>query len=107
MTTYNFPDHIGGDTFKAREITFGFDLTGAKIDMQFKSIKGGGVAFSWSTVDDTFSITDPVNGVILMKSRILDERKDGYIYDLQIVNSNQDVQTYFGGRINITQGITK
>jgi len=106
MTTYNFPDHIKGDTFKSREITFGFDLTGAKIDMQFKSIKGGRVVFTWSTTEDSISITDAINGVVLMKTRVLGYRKDSYIYDLQITNSNGDVRTYFGGKINITQDIT-
>jgi hypothetical protein len=106
METYNFPNHRKGDTFKAREIVLGFDITGATIKMQFKIPSVNQVVFAWLTSDNTFTITNAVTGTIEMTSRILDFAKNTYVYDFQVTDANGNVTTYFDGSIKIIQDIT-
>jgi len=106
MTTYNFPNHRKGDTFKARQIVLGFNITGATIKMQFRLAGASNVSFEWSTVGSTFVVTDAATGTITMNKRILDFKPATYVYDFQITDSNGDVTTYFQGSILIEQDIT-
>lgn len=106
MSTYNFPNHKKGDTFRARQINFGFNITGAIIKMQFRIAGASTVSFEWSTVDNTFNVTNATTGIVTMSKRILDFKPAKYVYDLQITDSNGNVTTYFEGSILITQDIT-
>jgi hypothetical protein len=106
MTTYNFPTHVKGDTFKARQITLGFDITGAEIKMQFKLSGSIQPSFEWSTVDNSFTVSNASTGVIVMTKKILDFNPASYVYDLQIEDSNGDVATHFKGSLTIEQDIT-
>ena len=108
MKEYNFPNHLKGDSFKARKITFGFDLTGSRIDIQFKQNIGSAKnVFFWSTFNQTITINDALNGVITLKERILDIPKNIYHYDCQIINSSGFVKTYLYGKIQVDQDITE
>lgn len=106
MTTYNFPNHTKGDTFKSRQITLGFDITGAEIKMQFKLARTIQPSFEWSTVDSSFTIDNAVTGVITMTSKVLNFTPATYIYDLQIKDADDNVTTYFKGSLIIEQDIT-
>tara|TARA_R110000782_G_scaffold161293_1_gene253328 strand:- start:120 stop:452 length:333 start_codon:yes stop_codon:yes gene_type:complete len=108
MIEYNFPDHLKGDSFKSRKITFGFDLTGSRVDIQFKqSIGSSKSTFSWSTFNTTIEVFDAINGVIILKGRILDVPKNTYYYDCQIIDASGFVKTYFYGKMQINQDITE
>lgn len=106
MTTYNFPTHKKGDTFKARQINFGFSVAGCIIKMQFKIEGASTVSFEWSTVDSSFLVTNATTGLVTMNKKILNFKSATYLYDLQITDSNGNVTTYFEGSILITQDIT-
>lgn len=106
MTTYNFPNHTKGDTFKSREITLGFDVTDAEIKMQFKLPGSIQAAFEWSTVDDSFVVTNAATGVLTMNSKDLDLKPSTYVYDFQVKDSNDNIKTYFKGALTIEQDIT-
>jgi hypothetical protein len=107
MTTYNFPNHYKGDTFRAKQISLGFDITGATIKMQFKQQGANAVAFEWLTSDNTIEVINATLGIIRMKTRILDFNTVSYFYDFQITTSNGDVTTYFNGSMKILQDISK
>lgn len=106
MTIYNFPNHRKGDTFRSRQITLGFNITGAEIKMQFKLSGTINTSFFWSTTDNSIIINDALNGVITMNSKLLDEKPLSYVYDFQIKDSAGNVTTYFKGAILIEQDIT-
>tara|TARA_R110000782_G_C14451110_1_gene372132 strand:- start:162 stop:491 length:330 start_codon:yes stop_codon:yes gene_type:complete len=107
MTKYNFPIHLKGDTFKAKQFTFNIDLTGARIDMQFKKISGAKTAFAFSTFDNTITFVDSLNGIFKLEKFILNADAGIYLYDLQVINSNGDVQTFLSGQIQITDDVTQ
>lgn len=101
---YNFPNHIKGDTFKERRINLGFDITNAVIQMQFKVADV--TYFEWSTIDETFIVENAAEGIIVMTSAILDYAPISYLYDLQVIDVDGNVTTYFNGSLLIVQDIT-
>ena len=103
---YNFPNHIKGDTFKARQINFGFNITGATIKMQFKFSGDPDVAFQWSTVDGSFTVNNAATGLITMNNKVINVTPGTYKYDLQIKDFNNITTTYFGGVMIIEQDVT-
>lgn len=104
IPTWNIKTHIKGNTFNSRKITFPFDITNCRIDMQFRKQANDTIAFAWSTEDDTF---DKISATeITMKARILDVPDGIYISDLQVIFSPTDILTYFKARIEIEQDIT-
>jgi hypothetical protein len=107
MDIYNFPNHTKGDTFTTREINLGFDITGSTIKMQFKLSGSIQSAFAWSTLDNTFTVNNPLTGAITMNKRILDLKPATYVYDFQVTDSLGNVTTYFKGSILIIQDITQ
>ena len=106
MTTYNFPNHTKGDTFKARQITLGFDVTGAEIKMQFKLPGSIQAAFEWSTVDDSFVVTNAATGVLIMTKMDLNFKPSAYVYDFQVKDADDNIKTYFKGSLLIEQDTT-
>tara|TARA_R110000782_G_scaffold3216_2_gene11859 strand:- start:225 stop:551 length:327 start_codon:yes stop_codon:yes gene_type:complete len=107
MAVYNFPDQLKGDTFKARQITFNFDITGARIDIQFKLIGSAQPVFFWSTFDNTITVSNTTTGVIIMTEKTINAASNIYLYDVQITDSNGKIQTYFGGKLKLIQDITR
>lgn len=106
---YDFKNHTKGDTFKARQFTFPFIITGASILMQFRlkptSATLNASMYEWKTSDNSFEIISPY--VAVMKSKIIDQDAGVYDYDLQITFPNGDVFTYFKGSQKITQDISR
>jgi len=106
MTIYNFPNHTKGDTFRARQITLGFDITDLEIKMQFKLQGAPQPSFEWSTIDNSFTVSNVLTGVIIMNSKVLDLRPLTYVYDLQTKDLDGNVTTYFKGSLTIEQDTT-
>ena len=101
---WNIKPHIKGDTFNSRKITFPFDITYCRIDMQFRKQPNDTIVFEWSTEDDTFEKLSSTE--IIMKSRILNEKVDIYYSDLQVTFQDGTVYTYFKANLQILQDIT-
>ena len=106
LDIYNFPPHTKGDTFKAREIIFNFDASGAVVLMQFRNSTNNILGFEFKTSDGSIDMTDASNGVILMVSKIIDVAPGTYIYDIQLEQAGV-VTTYFKGNIQIYQDISR
>lgn len=106
MNVYNFPDHIKGDTFKQRRITLGFDISESQVKMQFKIPDNSNSFFEWSTEDESFIVEDASQGILLMNKAILDYPALTYFYDLQVIDSEFDVNTYIKGSLSILNDTT-
>jgi hypothetical protein len=106
---YDFKNHTKGDTFKARQFTFPFIITGASILMQFRfkptSPTINTSMYEWKTDDDSFEIISDY--VAVMNSKIIDSMAGVYEYDLQITFPSGDVFTYFKGSQKIVQDISR
>ena len=104
IPTWTIKNHIKGNTFNAREITFPFDITNCRIDMQFRKQANDTIVFAWSTEDNTFDKISTTK--IVMNQRILDVQPAVYISDLQVIFQNENVITYFKVRLEVEQDIT-
>jgi hypothetical protein len=102
----NFNDNVKGDTFPQKQITFNFDITNAKIEMQFKTQTNSKPAFFWSTEDNSIEIIDNINGVVIMHNKIINVAPAPYLYDCEIIFEDGTTTTYFGGTLTILQDIT-
>lgn len=103
QSTGNF-DFIKGDTLNSRKITFPFEITNCRIDMQFRKQANDTIVFKWSTEDDTFEKIS--ENEIIMKSINLNFPPYNYISDLQVIFENGTILTYFKASLNIVQDIT-
>jgi len=111
MSTYNFPTHVQGDTFNGVSFTVtvnsvALDLTSAIVECEFNR-----VGFSRREVLTTVSsggitITDAANGIFEVDEQIISWPPGIYTYDCEIILSNGNVKTYFGGTWEITADIT-
>jgi hypothetical protein len=104
--------HVNGDTIKAKLITIPYDITGFDFLMQFRKkvigVNENPVAFEWSTTDDSFEITDAVNGKILMNKKNIRITELGeYVADFQMIRANNDVETKFSASMVIIQDISR
>jgi hypothetical protein len=104
IQTWAIKPHIKGDTFNSRKITFPFDITDCRIDMQFKVTVRAGISFAWSTEDNTFEKISSTE--VIMKSRILGEAVSGYISDLQVSFEDGTIYTYLRANLQILQDVT-
>lgn len=98
-----------GDTFKAKVLTFPFDITGKSFLMQFRKAEIGPnenpVAFEWSTADGTFEISSPTT--LLMKKKLIDVESSLYISDLQMILADGDKETLFNAKIVIEEDYSR
>ncbi len=106
MTVYNFPDHVKGNTFKERKIKLGFNITGADVKMQFKVADNSNPFFEWSVSGDNLIVDNATQGILLMNKAILDFPPVTYFYDLQVIDADGNVTTYFKGSLSILNDIT-
>jgi hypothetical protein len=58
------------------------------------------------TLDNTFTVNNPLTGAITMNKRILDLKPATYLYDFQVTDSLGNVTTHFNS-ILIIQDITQ
>lgn len=100
-----------GDTLKAKVITIPFDITGCTFLMQFRKATIGAneneVAFEWKSSDDSFEITDAVNGKLLMKKKKIEVDFSIYDSDFQITYANGDVETLFNAKIEVKEDYSR
>lgn len=111
LKTWDIGCHKNRDTFKAKVITFPFDITDNTFVMQFRKaeigVNNNPVAFFWSTSDDSFEITDAVNGVLQMKKQVIDVEQGLYVSDIQRTLPNGDIETLFDAKIKIVEDISR
>lgn len=110
---YNFKSHYKGDTWDGAVFTFTdqdsnpIDLTGSTIRMKFrKGNINGAVSLSLDSLGNGIILSDAVNGVVTIQSRILDINSGLHFYDMEITFADSRVKTYVKGNITITQDIT-
>lgn len=116
MTTYNFPTHVKGDTFKSKkiqissikdEISSFLDLTGCQITIQFKGSVNSPVVFDFKTSNSTILITNATEGEFELQSRIINVLASTYVYDVQITFPDSSVKTYFRGSMKVESDVTR
>ena len=109
---YNFKDHTKGDTFKAINFTLDedgtpVDLTGASIRMMVKlNATDTNFALEVSTSSGGMLITDAANGAFTFEEQIIDIDAAKYVYDIEITDTNGNVNTYIKGSWHILQDVT-
>lgn len=110
--TYNIPKHRRGDTWKGinaigiRINGVPVNLSGARVDMEFREDYDAPVAFSLSTTTSTISIL-PSLSAFTIPPILVDIPPATYKYDTQITFANGTVDTYMDGTWEIYFDITK
>lgn len=98
-----------GDTFKAKIITFPYDITGMTFLMQFRKAEIGTnnnpVAFEWTTDDNSFEITSSTT--LLMNKKVIEVEQGFYVSDFQQTRVNGDKETLFDANIKIIEDISR
>ena len=116
-TTYDFPDHVRGDTME--KVTFTvtvnaspLDLTSAIIKMDLRKasdreVNDGDLLKQFTTVaSGGITITDAVNGVFEVDEQVVDVIPGTHDYDIEFALSGGEVKTYISGNWTITQDVT-
>jgi hypothetical protein len=109
---YNFPNHCKGDTFQGVEFTLNrnaapIDLTGASLRMMLRLDKTvSPPALTLSSPSGGLTITDAVNGVFTVDKQIISIDAGDYFYDIELTESNGDINTYIAGKWVILQDTT-
>jgi hypothetical protein len=110
--TYTIPKHRRGDTWKginAIGIKINgtpINLSGARIDMEFREDYDAPVAFSLSTTTSTISVL-PSLSAFTIPPILIDIPPANYKYDTQITSRLGIVDTYMDGTWEIYFDITK
>lgn len=112
VATYNFPDHIKGDTFSGVQFevlvnAVALDLTDADITMQIRENYSSANKIEYSTANAKLEITDAVAGKFTFKEQIVDVAPKKYVYDIQILLPNGKKHTYIKGVWVITCDVTR
>ena len=68
------------------------NLTGVKIIIDFLWVKNGEPVFSFSTLDGTITIPNPLNGVVFMQSRLITVPENRYMFDVKLTLANGDIK---------------
>lgn len=108
--TYDFPDHVKGDTFEGVQFTItvnssALNLTGATIRMQMRLNSNAPVVKEFS-VGNGLTLTTPASGIFTFNKQVISVPPGVYYYDIQITLSNGDIKTYITGTWTIIQDIT-
>jgi len=102
IATYNFEDHISGDTFSGVQFEVlvnasALNLTGAAIKMQLKESASSKMIAEFSVANSKLEITDAVAGKFSFKKQIVEVCPKNYVYDIEIILANNDKHTYIKG----------
>lgn len=111
--TYNIPTHRRGDTTAAVTFTFErgdplepIDLTGAAINIKFRDRTTKKVALSL-TVGSGITITSALDGEAKINKGAMTPLEAGvYLYDVELIESNGDKNTYIAGTKTVQLDIT-
>jgi hypothetical protein len=105
-TIYNLKDHYKGSTLHPLHIKFNFDITGATIICQVKSIQCPKIIHEWKTGLNITTI-DALNGeVVLNQVNKFNPLAGNYVYDLQIDFEDGTSESYMKGCLKVIQDIT-
>ena len=105
--TYNFPDHIKGDTFKGVNFTVTVNTVALPISAVKMELKLAYNTPSALTLSNGAGITiSNVTGVFTIDNQIIDIPAGNYIYDIEITTQSGDVDTYINGTWKILPGVT-
>jgi hypothetical protein len=110
--SYNFPDHIKGDTFdgvifEILENNLPVDLTSAVINMDLRTSQAAETAaVRFSTSTNELEITDAVNGIFKFKEQIVNIAAATYYYDIEIIFASGRVKTWISGKWKMKQDVT-
>ena len=110
--TYNIPKHRRGDTWRGINAIgikvngTPINLSGARIDMEFREDYDAPVAFSLSTTTSTISVL-PSLSAFTIPPILVDIPPATYKYDTQITMANGTIDTYMDGAWEIYFDITK
>jgi len=112
IATYNFPDHINGDTFSGVQFEVlvnntALDLTDADITMHLREDYGSKSKIEYSTANAALEINDAVAGKFIFKEQIIDIVPKKYVYDIQILLPNGKKHTYIKGVWVINCDVTR
>ena len=113
METYNFPDIIRGDTFKAKEFeilknSVALDLTDYEIKIQIRLGDKRGRVFKSFIIGDGITIIDAAAGKFNWDAFLMDVTTPGkYFYDVEFTDPDKNVNTYVGGTIQVIDDVTR
>lgn len=105
-TTYNFPDHIKGDTFEGVQFTVrvnGVLLAISSVKMELKIALNAPASL---TLENGSGLTIISDGVFVVDRQIIDVAAFLYIYDIEITTPTGEIHTYISGTWNILRGVT-
>ena len=112
METYNFPDMVRGDTFKAKEFEIlkngvPLDLTNFEINAQIRLGDKRGRLFKTFTIGDGITLTNAAAGQFTWDAFLMDVTTPGrYYYDIEFIDGDV-VNTYVGGTIKVIDDVTR
>lgn len=104
-STYNFPDHVSGDTFDGMKfqmqkrvsgVTSYINLTDANIEMVVKNYQTGGVVTRYN-LTNSLSITDATIGKWQFNQSIVDLPVGLYKHEIIFTLSGNVKKTYIKG----------
>lgn len=106
--TYNFPNHISGDTYRGAVITLTdangdpIDIEDAAVAMRFRLGSKSGTEYH----DFEISITDGTAGQITIPAQIVDWEAGVWYYDMEVTTYEGQVSTYMEGTMKVIQSVT-
>ena len=71
------------------------NLTGCTFISRFKISPTGRVFFEFNTADNTITVPNPLNGIILFKGRALDVPAQTYIFDVEMTDASGKKTTIY------------
>ena len=114
--TYNFPEHIRGDTFKGVDFvmesnSLPLNLVGATIKSQFRPKRNQfDLAWEFSTTAGSIVIQGASNNIIHFNDKPGTEMKvrpEVYLYDIEITFPSGLIKTYISGTFTVIDDVTK
>lgn len=107
-TTYDFPNHIKGDTFESIQFTVTINLSPLNlIDATIRmDLRNGKELIQRFDLDGGLTIKDAENGVFAFDKQVIDVEIGDHSYDIEFTLSDESVKTYIKGNWKITQDKT-
>ena len=105
VVTYDFPDHLSGDTFAGVQFTVNrngsaLDITSAAIVMTVNEV--GGIVDYTLSVGSGVTITNGATGTFQVDAQIISWPPTTYRYKIKITLAGGEVHTYLSGGWTIT-----
>jgi hypothetical protein len=107
-STYNFPNHITGDTYRGAVITLSdadgnpIDIEDAAVAMRFRLGSKSGTEYH----DFEISITNGAAGQITIPAQLVDWEAGVWYYDMEVTTYEDQVTTYMEGTMKVIQSVT-